>query len=44
MAQFNYGDGQGNAFHEDGRSEPMDFNVDQNVFALESRTSHTEYL
>ena len=44
MAQFFYEDGKGNAVDENGRPEPMDYIVDQNVFALESLTSHTEYL
>ncbi|KAI7849801.1 hypothetical protein BDC45DRAFT_447970, partial [Circinella umbellata] len=44
MVQFFYEDGQGNAVDENGRPEPMDYIVDQNLYALESLTSHTEYL
>ncbi|KAI7860337.1 hypothetical protein BDC45DRAFT_431122, partial [Circinella umbellata] len=44
MVQFFYEDGQGNAVDENGRPEPMDYIVDQRLFALESLTSHTEYL
>ena len=44
MVQFFYEDGQGNAVDENGRPEPMDYIVDQNLYALESLTSHTKYL
>ncbi|KAI9365841.1 hypothetical protein BD770DRAFT_439063 [Pilaira anomala] len=42
MVQFFYEDGQGNAVDENGWPEPMDYIVDQNLYALESLiTSHT---
>ena len=44
MVQFVYDDGLGNPVDENGRLEPMDYIADQNLYALESLTSHTEYL
>ena len=41
---FFYEDGQENAVNENERPEPMDYIVDHNLYALESLTSHTEYL
>ncbi|KAI9279004.1 hypothetical protein BDA99DRAFT_578696 [Phascolomyces articulosus] len=41
---FFYEEGQGNPVNENGRLEPMDYIVDQNLYALESLTSHTEHL
>lgn len=43
-AQFLYEDGQGNVVDEDGRSEPMDYIADQEQFALETISSHAQYL
>ncbi|KAI8097815.1 uncharacterized protein B0P05DRAFT_461271, partial [Gilbertella persicaria] len=40
---FSY-NGQGNAADKNGRPEPIDYIVDQNLYALESLTSHTECL
>lgn len=42
--QFLYEDGQGNVVDENGRPEPMDYIVDQEQFALETISSHTQYL
>ncbi|KAL1927700.1 hypothetical protein VTP01DRAFT_3521 [Rhizomucor pusillus] len=44
IAQFLYEDGQGNAVDENGRPEPMNYIVDQEQFALETISSHTDYL
>ncbi|CEI87397.1 hypothetical protein RMCBS344292_01812 [Rhizopus microsporus] len=43
-AQFLYEDGQGNVVNKNGRSEPMDYIVDQEQFALETISSHAQYL
>ncbi|KAL1936279.1 hypothetical protein VTP01DRAFT_413 [Rhizomucor pusillus] len=43
-AQFSYEGGQGNIVDENGRPEPMDYIIDQGQFALETISSHTQYL
>ncbi|KAL1931894.1 hypothetical protein VTP01DRAFT_8950 [Rhizomucor pusillus] len=43
-AQFLYEDGQGNVVDENGTPEPMDYIVNQEQFALETISSHTQYL
>lgn len=42
--QFFYEDGRGNVVDENGRPELMDYIVDQEQFALETISSHTQYL
>ncbi|KAL1934962.1 hypothetical protein VTP01DRAFT_4102 [Rhizomucor pusillus] len=42
--QFFYEDGQGNAVDEYGRSEPTDYVVDEEQYALETTSSYTQYL
>ncbi|CAO3661107.1 unnamed protein product [Rhizopus microsporus] len=37
-------DGQGNAVDEYGRPEPMDYTIDEERYALETVSSHTQYL
>ncbi|KAL1934550.1 hypothetical protein VTP01DRAFT_6732 [Rhizomucor pusillus] len=37
-------DGQGNAVDEYGRPEPMDYVVDEEQYAFETRSSYTQYL
>ncbi|KAL1935086.1 hypothetical protein VTP01DRAFT_4226 [Rhizomucor pusillus] len=41
---FFYEDGQGNAVDEYGRSEPTDYVVDEEQYALETLSSYTQYL
>lgn len=43
-AQFSYEDGQGNVVDENCGSESMDYIVDQEQFALETISSHAQYL
>ncbi|CEG78891.1 hypothetical protein RMATCC62417_13427 [Rhizopus microsporus] len=43
-AQFLYEDGQGNVVDQNGRPQPMDYIVDQEQFALETISSHAQYL
>ncbi|ORE14700.1 hypothetical protein BCV71DRAFT_186751, partial [Rhizopus microsporus] len=43
-AQFSYKDEQGNIVDENGRPEPMNYIVDQEQFALETISSHAQYL
>ncbi|KAL1931325.1 hypothetical protein VTP01DRAFT_10462 [Rhizomucor pusillus] len=42
--QFRYEDGQGHVDDEYGCLEPMDYVVDEEVYALQTVSSHTEYL
>ncbi|KAL1930585.1 hypothetical protein VTP01DRAFT_10747 [Rhizomucor pusillus] len=42
--QFFYEDGHGNVVDEYGRPEPMDYLVDEETYALETVSSHTQYL
>ncbi|ORE01679.1 hypothetical protein BCV72DRAFT_320557 [Rhizopus microsporus var. microsporus] len=42
--QIFYKDGHGNAVNEYGRPEPMDYNIDEERYALETVSSHTQYL
>ncbi|KAL1934234.1 hypothetical protein VTP01DRAFT_6416 [Rhizomucor pusillus] len=42
--QIFYKDGQGNVVDEHGRPEPMDYIVDEEVYALQTVSSHTQYL
>ncbi|ORE00721.1 hypothetical protein BCV72DRAFT_310710 [Rhizopus microsporus var. microsporus] len=42
--QIFYEDGHGNAADEYGRPEPMDYNIDEERYALETVSSHTQYL
>ena len=39
-----YEDGHGNAVDEYGRPEPMDYIIDEERYALETVSSHTQYL
>ncbi|CEI97264.1 hypothetical protein G6F70_006752 [Rhizopus microsporus] len=39
-----YADGQGNPADEYGRPEPMDYIIDEERYALETVSSHTQYL
>ncbi|KAL1933526.1 hypothetical protein VTP01DRAFT_7616 [Rhizomucor pusillus] len=42
--QVFYENGQGNAVNGYGRPEPMDYGVDEEQYALETRSSYTQYL
>ncbi|CEI86016.1 hypothetical protein RMCBS344292_00463 [Rhizopus microsporus] len=42
--QIFYEDGHGNAVDEYGRPEPMDYIIDEERYALETVSSHTQYL
>ncbi|KAG1170375.1 hypothetical protein G6F70_001465 [Rhizopus microsporus] len=42
--QIFYEDGYGNAVDEYGRHEPMDYIIDEERYALETVSSHTQYL
>ncbi|KAL1934460.1 hypothetical protein VTP01DRAFT_6642 [Rhizomucor pusillus] len=42
--QFSYEDGQGLVVDEHGRPEPMDYIVDEEVYALQTVSPHTQYL
>ena len=42
--QILYEDGHGNAVDEYGRPEPMDYIIDEERYALETVSSHTQYL
>lgn len=42
--QIFYEDGHGNAVDEYGRSEPMDYIIDEERYALETVSSHIQYL
>ncbi|KAL1927432.1 hypothetical protein VTP01DRAFT_3669 [Rhizomucor pusillus] len=42
--QFFYEDGQGHVVNERGYQEPMDYVVDEEVCALQTVSSHTDYL
>ncbi|CEG79053.1 hypothetical protein RMATCC62417_13567 [Rhizopus microsporus] len=42
--QIFYEDGHGNAFDEYGRPEPMDYIIGEERYALETVSSHTQYL
>lgn len=42
--QFLYEDGQGITVYEDGKTEPMDYIIDQEQYASETISSHTQYL
>ncbi|ORE04392.1 hypothetical protein BCV72DRAFT_251258 [Rhizopus microsporus var. microsporus] len=42
--QIFYGDGHGSSVDEYGRSEPMDYIIDEVRYALETVSSHTQYL
>ena len=42
--QIFYEDGHGNAVDEYGRPEPMDYIIDEKRYALETVSSHTQYL
>ncbi|KAL1936110.1 hypothetical protein VTP01DRAFT_244 [Rhizomucor pusillus] len=42
--QFFYEDGHGNVVDEYGRPEPMDYLVDEETYALETVSLHTQYL
>ncbi|CEP19673.1 hypothetical protein [Parasitella parasitica] len=42
--QFLYENEKGSAVDEYGRSEPMDYIVDEEQFRLETLSSHTQYL
>ena len=42
--QFLYEDRQGNVIDEHGRPEPMDYVVYEEQYALETVSSHTQYL
>ncbi|KAG0732113.1 hypothetical protein G6F60_014493 [Rhizopus arrhizus] len=42
--QFYYEDGQGHVVDEHGCPEPMDYVVDEEMYTLQTISSHTDYL